>query len=267
MSTDALLRVVAAGGRLPDLRAANAARGAVNGLLLGVLSDARLRGLDESYYEGEDVYRTAEWNERGLFGWEQAAIDEHFGGASRIAVAACGGGREVLALRNAGFDAIGYEPHPGLVAYAQELLAAHGHPSCVHPAPRDSFPAGERCDGVIVGWGAYSLIHGRARRVSFLQAARERVAPGSPLLISFFQRSALSRELRLTQGLANGLRRLAGREPIELGDTLAPNRVHVFAPEQIAAEAAAAGFGLHSHGIFARPEEGPDYAMAVLRVT
>src|SRR5687768_14260267 len=107
MSSSALLRAVLATTRLPELQA-QAARGAINGFWLGVLSDARLRALDEAYYEGEWAYRTAEWNERGLFGWEQAVVDEHFAGLERIAVAGCGGGREVLALRARGFDAVGY---------------------------------------------------------------------------------------------------------------------------------------------------------------
>src|SRR4051794_7965634 len=181
------------------------------------------------------MYRSADWNEKGLFAWERELIDEHFAGRERIVVAACGGGREVLALRGEGFDATGYEPHPGLAGYAGRFLAERGHPGRAHPSPRDTFPpeAGA-CDGGVVGWGAYSLVRGRDRRVALLQEARRRLPQGGPVLLSFFARENHSRELRYTMTLANRLQGLGRRQPIELGDTLAPNLVHVFTRSQLA---------------------------------
>jgi hypothetical protein len=264
MSTRPLLRAALASSRAPDLLA-QLARALLNGFWLGVLSDERLRELDELYYAREEVYRTAAWNERGLFAWEREVIDTHFAGARRVAVAACGGGREVLALREAGYDAVGYEPHPGLVAFARDLLASRGHPDSVHASPRDVFPAGEPCDGIVVGWGAYSLIHGRARRIAFLRGARSRLEDGAPLLVSCFVRPVLGRELQRTVALADRLRMLAGRrEPLELGDTLAPNRVRVFTLAQVIDEATAAGFEVRSHALVGQQNTGTDYVAVVL---
>ena len=230
------------------------------------MSDAGLRALDERYYEGEELYRTAEWNERGLFAWEQTLIDRHFAGCRRIVVPACGGGREVLALLQAGFDAVGYEPHPGLLAYAREFLAAHGHQSRAHPAPRDEFPPAEGpVDGVVVGWGAFSLLHGRARRISFLEQARRRIAPNGPVLLSFLIGSHDSRELRLTTATANAVRWLRRRSPVQLGDVLAPNLVHVFSPQELSEEIGTAGFEPAVYGTMGRAYEDTSHAAAVVR--
>lgn len=259
-----LVSAVLASARGPALLS-QAARAAINGLWLGALSDATLQAVDERYYRDEAAYRTSEWNERGLFDWERAAIERHFDGRPRVAVPACGGGREVLALLQAGFDATGYEPHEGLVAYAEGFLAAHGHPGRVRRSPRDAFPAGASCDGCVVGWGAYSLVHGRDRRIAFLTGARRELAPGGPLLLSFFERPAHGRELRCTAALASGLRRVLGRSPLEPGDTLAPNRVHVFTPALIAEEVAASGLELVEHRVVGGADDITHYACAVVR--
>ena len=244
-----------------------AGRTVINGLWLGVLSDATLQAVDERYYRDEAAYRTSEWNERGFFDWERDAIGRHFDGRRRVAVPACGGGREVLALLLAGFDARGYEPHEGLVAYADGFLSARGHPGRIRRSPRDEFPPGTACDGVVVGWGAYSLVHGRDRRIAFLTGARRELAPGGPLLLSFFERPAHGRELRGTAALASGLRRIRGRGrgPVEPGDTLAPNRVHVFTPTLIAEEVAAAGLELVEHRVVGSADDITHYACAVVR--
>src|SRR5205085_4597492 len=128
-------------------------------------------------------------------------------GLRTIVVPAAGGGREVLALAEAGFDAIGYEPHPGLTEWGRDFLAARGHEGRVRQAERDEFPALDAggADGVLVGWGAYSLIHTRDQRVRFLAGARRALPAGGPLIVSFFERPGGSRELTWTTGAANAV--------------------------------------------------------------
>jgi hypothetical protein len=260
------VRAALASGRIPRALE-RATRGGLAGLWLGLLSDESLRALDERYYDAEDVYRTAAWNERGLFDWERAVVDEHFRGGERVVVVACGGGREVLALLEEGFDAIGYESHPGLAAYAGGLLTARGHPGRVHEAPRSEFPpSAPYCDGVIVGWGAYSLVRGRAGRERLLTGARERLPSGGSVLLSFFETSIHGRELRATRAIANALRGARGRQPLELGDTLAPNLVHVFTREELAQEVAAAGLELTQHRLVGEADTSVNYGAAVARV-
>ena len=57
----------------------------------------------------------------------------------------------------------------------------------------DSVPGGPPdYDGLIVGWGAYTHIPTRVRRVAFLQALKQRSVSGSPLMLSFFTRDDAS---------------------------------------------------------------------------
>src|SRR5436309_2730404 len=120
-----LVTAALASSKVPVVVAA-ALRTLLNGVWLGVLTDAELAALDESYYEQATMYRTASWNERGLFDWEQRLVLDHFPPGARIIVTACGGGREVLALLKMGFDVFGYESHPALAAFAGDFMAEHG---------------------------------------------------------------------------------------------------------------------------------------------
>ena len=245
-----------------------ASRGVLAGVWLGLLSDDGLRALDQRHHDREGAYLTAGWNERGLFDWERAAVERNFPAGGRVVVIGCGGGREVLGLLDAGYDAVGYEPHPGLVEFARELLAGRGRSDRVHVGGESEFPAGAgACDGAIVGWGAYSLVRGRAARVRLLAGAREHLAPGGALLLSCFEAERHGRELRATRAIANALRRGRGRgrPAVELGDTLAPNLVHVFTRAELEEEVAAAGLELAEHQLVAHADGPVNYAALVAR--
>ncbi len=259
----ALLRAVAGTTRFTE-RLAAGSRTLFNGLWLGVLTDDELAAIDLDYYTSSAAYRTAEWNERGLFDWEQLAVDRHFGGCRRIVVLAAGGGREVLALLRAGFDAVGYEPHPDLAAFGRDLLAGHGHPDRLHLSRRGEVPPGVGpCDGVIVGWGAYSLVSGRHARVRLLAGIRELLHDGGPVLLSYVEREVDDRELRWTASIANGVRRLRGVVPAEVGDTLSPYYSHIFSRAELAEEAAEAGLELVDRWSPGRADRTTSYGCAV----
>jgi hypothetical protein len=240
-------------------------RGTVNGVRLGVLDEPALARIDERYYESTDIYVTEEWNERGLMDWEQAVVDELFVPGDRLLVVACGGGREVLALLRSGYDAYGCESHLTLSAFGDSFLAERGHSGRIEPAGRDEVPAGPPCHGIIIGWGAYSLVGGRAARIRFLAGARARLPHGGYTMLSCFGRRAPGRELRWTAGLANGLRRLRRATPVELGETLAPNRVRVFSYADLADEASNAGFALVRWQLLGAADGATRYTVAVLR--
>jgi hypothetical protein len=255
---------VLACGRLPD-RLGRAARAGLGGLWLGLLDEPQLRALDERYYARDPLYLSTGWNERGLTPWEREAAETSFAPGSRVVVLACGGGREVLALLNAGFDAVGYESHPDLLAFAKRFLAERGHSGRARFVPRDAFPADEACTGVLVGWGAYSLIAPRQRRVALLHDAARATVAGGAVILSFFERPGRGRELRMTAGLASWVRRQRGRGPIELGDALAPNRVHVFTRSELDRELAEAGLMLESYRQVAMGDETTAYVCAIAR--
>jgi ABC-type multidrug transport system ATPase subunit len=232
-----------------------AANGCFDGLWLGLLDRDALARLDEAFYTGgRDVldgrafsYTEEQHNLSGLQSWEEAAVDAHFPAGGRVVVTGAGGGREVIALLDRGFDAVGYEPNAALVSAGSALLERRGHPGRLRACERDAFPAdAEPCDAVVVGWGSYMLIPGRMRRIAFLQAARRVLPDGAPLLCSFFVRPGGGRYFKTVSGTANVVRRLRRGEPAELGDAVGHNFVHVFTREEIASELAAAGFRMLS---------------------
>jgi SAM-dependent methyltransferase len=248
--------VVLASARAPELVRAGL-RALINGVWLGVLGDAAQRRVDERYYAREALYRTEEWNARGLTDWERELIGGLAAPGARVLVVGCGGGREVLGLLEAGYDASGCESHPALCAFAESFLAARGHPGRVAGAARDAVPAGGAVDAVVIGWGAYSLVHGSPARVAMLAQARAR---GDAVLLSGFGRAALGRELVWTHRVA---RALGGRA--EPGDTMAPNRAHVFTRGQLAGEAAAAGLTLEAWHLLGSADRDTRYMAATLR--
>jgi SAM-dependent methyltransferase len=248
---------------MPPLR--HVWRAAANGARLGLLSDAGLRALDESYYAREDVYRTVEWNERGLGDWELEAIAAVAAPGATILVVGCGGGREVLGLLGAGYDAYGCESHPALGAFAERFLAERGHPGRFAPAPRDTVPDGPACDVVLAGWGTYSLVYPRVARTAFLAGARRRLEAGGAVVLSCFGHHAPGRELAWTARLANALRRPRRRVAVEVGDTLGPNRVRILTREDVAAEADAAGLELVRWQLLGVADGTTRYAVAALR--
>jgi hypothetical protein len=225
--------------------------GAVTGgVFLGLLDREHRARVDQNYYDGaseliegvERAYTDEEMVRSGLFDWEQRTIEEHFPPGAAVAVVGAGAGREVLALLEAGYDARGYEPHPGLARRGAELLENAGHPGRLHGSQRDTFPGGGPLDAAVVGWGAYGLIGGRATRVDLLRGARARLSPGDPLLVSYMPRPPASRYLDVVHRIASPIRRLRRAEPPEIGDCLLPNFVHYFTEAEIRAELEAAGF-------------------------
>lgn len=221
------------------------ARGLFDGLWLGILSRRQLARIDEAYYTRERIYRTQEYNRGGLHRWEQDVIGRHFSSARRLVVTCAGGGREVLALDRAGFHVAGFEPHDELARFGTGLLAAEGAAAAISPCVRDRWPGGdEPVDGVVVGWGGYMCIAGRAHRVAFLTEAAACLPTGGPILLSFFAREGAGRRFAVAARVANRLRRHLRREPVDLGDALVPNAVHVFSRADITAELDAGGFDL-----------------------
>jgi hypothetical protein len=224
-------------------RSLGAVRGVVDGVWLGVFTDEQLDALDTRAYDARPRYADDAYNSGGLHAWERRALDAHFPCGGRIVVIGAGGGREVLALLRDGYDAVGYECHPGLSAYGARFLAEHGYPNRVRPSRRNVWPedAG-RCDGVVVGWGSYTHIPGRGTRVRFLRGARMALRPGGPVLLSFWTVPAWTPYLRAVQVTGSAVRRVRGAPPLDNGDALAGSYVHHFTRPQVERELSAAGF-------------------------
>jgi hypothetical protein len=223
------------------------------GAWLGVLDRDALAAIDGAYYAShrEETagralrYADPEHIHSGLTEWEARALQAHFPPGGRLIVTSAGAGREVLGAIALGFDATGYEPHVGLRAAGNAE-----RPGTLLACGRDVFPADTgRADGVIVGWGGFSHIQGRRRRVAFLTGARAALAEGAPLLVSFWMLPERPRYLWAAYRAASLGRRLTGGEPVEPGDLLSPIFVHCFSEEELRAECAAAGFAVEAFAV------------------
>lgn len=229
-------------------RAVGAADVAFTGFWLGILSRDALHRVDELMYRRRGRYHGEAHNLGGLFDWEEEALRPYLTKPRRVAVIGAGGGREVIALHRRGCEVEGFECNPSLVAAAQRLLAQADCSATVDWLPRDAAPSGQSPYSlVVVGWGAYTLMQSRAQRVAFLREVAATSEPGSPILISFFSRATADPRLERICRLGNLLRRGFGRDPVEIGDDLAPNFVHRFTREEIADEAVAAGMRLETY--------------------
>ena len=218
---------------------------AFRGTWLGLLGRRSLHAVDDLMYRRDTRYATEEHNTGGLLGWERQAMRDHFGGCRRLVVIGAGGGREVIALTEAGYAADGFECNAALMAVANRYLEQRGHAVRVLPLERDAAPAvppDGRWDGAFVGWSTYMLIIGRQARIRFLRDLARTLSPGAPVLLSFFTRSGDSPRAVGVWKLANAIRRVRRLPPVELGDDLAPNFVHRFTEEEVRAELAEAGF-------------------------
>ena len=225
-------------------------RSCFDGFWLGMMDPATLQAVDTLHYqEALNAYHTDEWNRQGLMPWEQEMVDRYFQSCRSLLVGSVGGGREVLALLQKGYEVDSFECHPYLNECANRLLKKEGYTAQVQLVPRDECPVtGKRYDGLIIGWGAYMLIQTRARRVAFLKKMRAQVDVGSPLLLSFYHRGQQLRSYRLTARVGALVRRLRGQRPVEVGDSLAPNYVHYFMEEEVASELEEGGFELAYYG-------------------
>lgn len=223
------------------------------GTFLGLMDERALAALDEAVYAtvdeklgiGSARYDHPDHIRSGLTPWERDLLERHAPAGTRLLITSAGGGREVLGALTLGYDAVGYEPHRGLVAAGDAVLTADGHPGRLHRCARDAFPrTAPAADAILVGWGSYSHIAPSTRRVAFLKDARERLPYGAPLLLSFWMLLGRERQLGIVYGVARCLRRLRRLPPPERGDILMPHFGHAFSPAELRRELAAAGFSL-----------------------
>lgn len=220
------------------------------GFWLGCLSADDLNAITAEHYDHSHESASPEHNLRGFLDWELAVVNRHFPAGSRILVAAAGGGREVLALRRAGYQSDGFECNPVLVQASDAIFEQLGEPRGVMLCPADQVPPGPATyGGLIVGWSAYTHIPTRGRRVAFLQALRQRALPGAPVLLSFFTRTGASRYDGFVRKGANLFRALRGREEsVELGDHLSWSYNHLFTREEVEGEMRDAGIRMVHYG-------------------
>lgn len=208
-----------------------------SGFWLGIMSEKSLEFSDELFYNNNSNYTDEKYNLSGLFGWEKVMVEKYFSKAKNILLIAAGGGREVIALGKMGFLIDSYECNMKLVEYGNALLRKNNLDYTIKYLPRNTVPGDvKKYDGIIVGWGAYSLIQGNKRRISFLNGLSPFLGQDTPLMISFLWMDKKDRKDNRIQKVANFFRILSRKEKTEPGDRLVPDFIHYFTEEEIKSE-------------------------------
>lgn len=214
------------------------------GFWLGCLGPDELNAVTTEHFDHSRFYSSNSHNRSGFFEWEQKTLDEFFQAGSRVLVAGAGGGREVLALRQSGFEAQGFECSSALVDASHRIFDELGDSDYLVHCPPDSVPPGPPTyDALIVGWTVYTHIPTRERRIRFLDALRRRALPHAPLLISFFTRQGTDAILVYRLAKVCSVFARARREPLEMGDHIRFARyVHLFTQDELVEELKDSGF-------------------------
>ena len=207
------------------------------GFWLGVLSEKSLDYSDELSYNNYKQYTDDKYNQSGLFKWEKAGIEKYFKDLTKILLLGAGGGRETLALSKMGFKVDSYECNIKLINYGNELLQKNKINSTIKYLPRNSVPDEvEKYDGIIIGWGAYSHIRGRANRLSFLASLYPFLKEEAPLMISFLLRQGSSNKDKIVKSISSFFRIIRNKIKTEPGDRFSHIFLHYFTEKEIKEE-------------------------------
>jgi SAM-dependent methyltransferase len=186
----------------------------------------------------------------GLWPWEREFYGRFLEPGSSLLLIGAGSGRDVLGLLEAGHRVEGVELSRRSADRARRILADANLHATIHTAAIEDWTPSGRFDAIVFSWYCYSLIPVAKRRVEILAKLRERLLPGGRILISYLPRQ--EHPSRLIP-IAAWLMRLTRSDwRLEPGDNLifVPAHIrfqHTFRPEEIEAEALAAGLRVVWH--------------------
>jgi hypothetical protein len=229
------------------LRVLEHSRAAVQAFLWESASPSERATFALSIYGRQKAYGPA-----GLYAWEERWYERDLPpGPARVLVGGCGAGREMLALRQRGYDVSGFEPAASLCHSARRNLSHPANPAkanhakvwqlsyedLAHTAPtcRELMADGPYA-AVILGWGSFSHVLEQGMRERVIQGLA-RLCPAGPILLSVHL-TRPNASVKRQSWLDRGARR-AGRgvgklrnlpEPIGRADLLLPRAgfVHQF---------------------------------------
>ncbi len=227
--------------RLPH-RLRSALVAATEAAVLGTFDAARLDLLTANSYS-RSSYAEPEFLASGLQPWEEETLAQYFPPKGRWLVTSAGGGRQVLALLAQGVEVTATECEPGLAA---ALMGVTSGRADVLRLPPDELPPG-RFEAAVLGWGSYSHLTTRARRIGLLRRLCQQLVPGGPVLVSYLARASRppTRRGRAVLAAATTLARITGVEPPELGASVETGKfIRRFAPGEVPAELEAAGWSV-----------------------
>lgn len=191
-------------------------------LLLAWVRPARRPHITEALYAIQEAYAPGgRTYELGLYEWEAAALAHPaVPRQGRVLVGGAGGGREIAALRERGYEIVGFDPCEPLVQSARARFDADAGVVVLRASYDDLLHhdgegahaleqtlAGRAIDLVVLGWGSFSYVPSETDARALLRAIR-RLAPSAPVLLSFLRPAAGASEVA---GARARLRRLLAR--------------------------------------------------------
>jgi SAM-dependent methyltransferase len=226
---------------------------ALSSLAAGLLARADLDAAITRLWD--DVAGQESGEAPGWLAWESAFYRPRLEPGARVLLVGCGSGRDLVPLLEAGHAAEGVDIAPRALEAGRRRLERLGLRGELHLGSIDTLRLASRFDLAIFSWLCYGYIPESRRRVGALANLRSHLEPGGRVLISYVRRDP--EPARLPARLARLAARLAGSgwRP-EHGDLLLLTRArggvglhyeHHFAPEEIEAEARAAGLAVDEH--------------------
>lgn len=205
--------------------------------------------LCKSYYAQAEMYREESYLASGLFPFESRMLKQFFPPPpARLLLPGAGGGRELRALREAGYCVEAFDANPVLVGKsgANIRLATVG----------EWAPTGATYDGVFTGWALWTHLLRQRDRLTALRGFRQS-CPSGPVLLSFWrmekvldhlEQQCRPEILRATQhdGLLRALANALGREPTERGTVFSTSGffAHLVSEAELVEECERTGYRL-----------------------
>jgi len=166
-----------------------------------------------------------------------------------VLVVGSGAGRESFALAEDGFRVVGIEFSPAMVrSSAMEATRRELDVVFLQADVREHVAEAASLDGVLFTYDVYSFLPGRRGRVELLRRVRSWLRPGGAVflsarrLLSFYDRLILSLQWLALQRSGDAEWGDSHTRWIPDDGRLRRSFVHVFSPEQLRRESAAAGF-------------------------
>ncbi len=226
-------------------------------LAAGTLTHADLRKAAESQWND---YSRGRWSaESGLLAWEKDFYLKQLSPGGRVLLVGCGGGRDLIGLIEAGYRADGLDIAPEALARCHENLARRGFAARLFEGSLEEAMArsDERYDAVVFAWLAYGYVLESGRRARTLRVAASLLKPRGRILLTYIPRAREPSRWPIRAARTMALLSRSDWRP-EFGDVIEiskPNgetRFHVehrFAPDEVPAEAKAAGLEVAFHEV------------------
>lgn len=144
-----------------------------------------LRCVTEKYNDANEVLYYSQCAFEGLDEQEQLAAEQFMKRKGRVLNIGCGAGREAFALAEAGFEVVGIDIAPGMIAAAKRHAQTSG--KNVHFEVKDAtaldYPS-QSFDYVWISAGVYSHIPTRQLRIDTLRRIKDLLMPNGILFFS-----------------------------------------------------------------------------------